>query len=107
MEEQVLATNIWTDHMLDVKNIEIYVYVNPASQESNHLNQLLPSLQILINTVVRALNVSGSCIQLVNCPLPIPKEKQSYQSKNKVLIFKTSPTPVTCIWSKNISLRGL
>jgi hypothetical protein len=82
---------MWTSHLLDVKNIQIYVYLNPASKEFNHPNQQLPSFQILINIAVRALNVSGSCIQLVICPLHIPKEKQSYQSKNKVLISITSP----------------
>jgi len=82
---------MWSDHLFNVKNIQIYAYLNPASQESNHLNQQLPSFQILINTAFRALNVSGSCIQLVICPLHIPKEKQSYQSKNKVLTLNTSP----------------
>jgi len=82
---------MWTDNSLDVKIIQIYLYLNPASQESNRLNQQLPNFQILINTAVRALNVSGSCIQLVICLLHIPKELQSYQSKNKVLIFNTSP----------------
>jgi hypothetical protein len=81
-QEQVLAKNMWTDHLLNVKNIQIYAYLNPAFQESKYLNQQLPSFQILINTSVRALNVSGSFIQLVICPLHIPKEKQFYQSKN-------------------------
>lgn len=80
---------MWTDHLLDVKNIQINVYLNPASQEFNRPNQQLSNFEILINSPVRALNVSGSCIQLFICPLHIPKEKQSYQSKNKVLIFNT------------------
>ena len=33
-QEQVLAKNMWTDHLLDVKNIQIFVYLNSASQES-------------------------------------------------------------------------